>query len=101
MLHKWITDLCKLPGDRQLSNLNLSATYHNPIIVNHSFAFTTYKVSDDINDLAQAGSFFLLPDPDNKIGVSQENCILNLISEHEEMMLYDQPINSNHNLYKN
>jgi hypothetical protein len=52
------TNLCEYLKQKVISNSNFSVAYQYPRLANKGRTTTTYNVSDDINDPAQAGLFF-------------------------------------------
>lgn len=61
---------------------------------------TTYRATDETNDPASAGSFYLLPDPYSKDINCENKDKQDLLSDEGEMMLYNLPLFTNESLHK-
>lgn len=88
------------PVPQQPASNKLFVAHYNRQITAAGRATTIYRVSDDTNDAASAGSFFLVPDPYYNVIDSDDNNLYDFIEEEEEMMLFDQPPITSHSLYK-
>ena len=87
------------PGKDQQANCTLYVAHYSQQIASAGRTTSLY-INNDTNDPATAGSFYLLPDPYLEGTDSEENYLQDFCSDEEEMMLYDQPIITNHSLHK-
>ena len=80
---------------QQPESNKLFVASRNDQVIGTGRSTTLYRATDESNDPAFAGSFFLLPDP-----YCEDNDPQDFLLEEEEMILYDLPIITNHSLHK-
>jgi len=85
------TDRCIRPGENNLSYGNLSVAHHNKEMAATGRTTTTFMITNDNNDSAVAGSFFLLPDPYAEIPKRKIDTQPDYYFDEEELEIYNQP----------